>query len=50
MFTKRIIPCLDVNRINTLAATRLTMSTTVSLCSQDAVISRNTSSSAPAAS
>ena len=43
-------PPPTVNGINTLAATRLTMSTTVSLCSQDAVISRNTSSSAPAAS
>ena len=56
MFTKRIIPCLDVNDgrvvngMKTFSATFRTISTTVFLASEDAVISRNTSSSAPALS
>ena len=53
MLTKRIIPCLDVKDgrvvkgMNTRSATRRTMSATVFLASLVAVISRNTSSSAP---
>ena len=41
------IPPPTVNGINTLSATLLTRSTVVFLPSLDAVISRNTSSSAP---
>ena len=44
------IPPPTVNGMNTLAATFRTISTTVSRCSQEAVMSRNTTSSAPAAS
>ena len=44
------MPPPTVNGINTLAATWRTISTTVSLASEDAVISRNTTSSAPASS
>ena len=45
-----LIPPPTVNGIKTFAATSLTMSTTVSLLSELAVISRKTTSSAPALS
>ena len=44
------IPPPTVNGINTVSATFLTMSTTVFLRSDEAVISKKTSSSAPALS
>ena len=44
------IPPPTVNGINTVSATRRTMSTTVPRLSEEAVMSRNTSSSAPALS
>ena len=45
-----LIPPPTVNGINTVSATLLTISILVALASEDAVISRNTSSSAPALS
>ena len=45
-----LMPPPTVNGINMFSATRLTISTTIFLWSEDAVISRNTSSSAPALS
>ena len=56
MLAKRLVPCLDVDRGRvvkgryTASATRRTMSITIGRASEDAVMSRKTSSSAPQAS